>query len=81
MPISPGQAPDPLPDRRRINPAISPPAPGLRAILLYLACGVRDVLVVDPRTGLVYHDAPDRPRRTLAAPITIDLACGCRLTI
>lgn len=47
----------------------------------YLACGVQDVLIVDPRTGVVYHDAPDRPRRTLTAPITIDLACGCRLTI
>jgi Uma2 family endonuclease len=47
----------------------------------YLAYGVRDVLIVDPRTGVVYHDMPNQGRRTLSTPVTIDLACGCRVTI
>jgi Uma2 family endonuclease len=47
----------------------------------YLAYGVQDVLIVDPRTGVVYHDTPDAARRSLTAPITIDLRCGCRVTV
>jgi Uma2 family endonuclease len=47
----------------------------------YLAYGVRDVLTVDPRANVIYHDTPGQPRRTLAAPATLDLACGCRLTV
>lgn len=47
----------------------------------YLAYGVQDVLIVDPRAGLVYHDALDIPRRTLTAPIMINLSCGCRVTV
>lgn len=47
----------------------------------YLAYGVQDVLIVDPRTGAVYHATPGNERRTLAAPVTIDLRCGCRVTV
>jgi hypothetical protein len=47
----------------------------------YLAYGVQDVLIVDPRAGLVYHDTPGQERRTLTAPVSIDLACGCQLTV
>jgi Uma2 family endonuclease len=47
----------------------------------YLAYGVQDVLIVDPRSGAVYHDTPGQERRTLAAPVPIDLICGCRVTI
>jgi Uma2 family endonuclease len=47
----------------------------------YLAYGVRDVLIVDPRAGIVYHDAPGQERQTNATPATIDLACGCRVTV
>lgn len=47
----------------------------------YLAYGVQDVLIFDPRTGAVFHDTPGSERRTLAAPVTIDLRCGCRLTV
>jgi Uma2 family endonuclease len=47
----------------------------------YLAYGVQDVLIVDPRSDVVYHDTPDQERRTLTTPATIDLACGCRVTV
>lgn len=47
----------------------------------YLAYGVLDVLIFDPRTGAVYHDTPGNERRTLAAPVTIDLRCGCRVMV
>jgi Uma2 family endonuclease len=47
----------------------------------YLAYGVRDVLIVDPRAGIVYHDAPGQVRQTHATPTMIDLACGCRVTV
>lgn len=47
----------------------------------YLAYGVQDVLIVDPRGDVVYHDAPGQERRTLTAPATIDLTCGCRVTV
>jgi Uma2 family endonuclease len=47
----------------------------------YLTYGVQDVLIVDPRTGVVYHDTPDAARRALTAPITVDLRCGCRVTV
>lgn len=47
----------------------------------YLENGVEDVLIVDPRSGAVYHDTPGQERRTLSAPVTIDLRCGCRVTV
>lgn len=43
----------------------------------YLACGVLDVLVVDPRSGLVRHYRPGQPMSELHTPTTIALACGC----
>lgn len=47
----------------------------------YLAYGVQDVLIFEPRTGAVYHDTPGTERRTLTSPVTIDLSCGCRVTV
>jgi Uma2 family endonuclease len=47
----------------------------------YLAYGVHDVLIVDPRSGLVYYDIPQQKRQTLPTPVTVDLTCGCRLTV
>lgn len=47
----------------------------------YLACGVRDVLVVDPRGGIALHYRPDRERVELHTPATIALACGCRVRL
>lgn len=42
---------------------------------------VPEVLVVDPRSGVVYHYRADHPRRTLASPVTVELGCGCRVTL
>jgi Uma2 family endonuclease len=47
----------------------------------YLAYGVQDVLIFDPRSGAVYHDRLGQERRSLTAPVSIDLRCGCRLTV
>lgn len=46
----------------------------------YLTFGI-EVLVVDPRSRLVRHYRPGLPTMTLGAPITIDLQCGCRLSL
>ncbi len=48
--------------------------------LFYLAQGVKDVVVFDPRTLLVLHVQREGTRR-LIAPVEIDLACGCRCRI
>ncbi len=47
----------------------------------YLAYGVQEVLIFDPRTNVVYHDVAGQPRRALTAPVTVDLACGCRVVV
>lgn len=47
----------------------------------YLACGVQDVVIVDPRQYLVYHDTLAQRRRILQAPVTLALACGCLLSV
>lgn len=46
----------------------------------YLSQGVKDVLVFDPRTLLVMHLSQGQARR-LTSPVSLDLACGCCLTI
>jgi Uma2 family endonuclease len=47
----------------------------------YVACGVRDVLVVDPRLGTIHHYRPNQPIQTHPTPFTIILECGCRVDI
>jgi Uma2 family endonuclease len=48
----------------------------------YLACGVLDVLIVDPRNGAIRHERPgERGLTILHAPATITLACGCQVRI
>ncbi|NCC36730.1 MAG: Uma2 family endonuclease, partial [Chloroflexia bacterium] len=54
---------------------------GIDGAPFYLAYGVQDVVIVDPRAGVVYHDTLEHARRTHNAPVTIDLRCGCRVTI
>jgi Uma2 family endonuclease len=47
----------------------------------YLACGVADVLVVDPRSGRVLHyRTGEHTPRALRAPVAVDLQCGCSIT-
>jgi Uma2 family endonuclease len=47
----------------------------------YLECGIADVLIVDPRSGLVRHYRPGRPMDELKAPAAVTLACGCRVSV
>ena len=47
----------------------------------YLACGVADVLVVDPRAGHALHYRPGQPVVQLTSPVTVALACGCNVTV
>lgn len=47
----------------------------------YIANGMRDVLVVDPRNDTVTHYQPGVPDETHPLPRTIDLACGCQVSI
>ena len=46
----------------------------------YLAQGVLDVVVVDPRSGVVTHYRTTHVVNH-RAPVTLDLQCGCRCTI
>jgi Uma2 family endonuclease len=46
----------------------------------YLAQGVKDVVIVSPHDFSVLHARGDE-RRRLEAPVTIDLLCGCRVTV
>jgi len=47
----------------------------------YLAMGVKDVLVVDPRAGEVRHHRHGAQMSTRRLPATFDLLCGCRCTV
>lgn len=47
----------------------------------YLAQGVKDVLVVEPRASRVTHFSHGRAAVEAAIPLTVDLRCGCRVTI
>jgi len=46
----------------------------------YLMHGVLDVLVFDPRTGVVSHFRRDG-RRQLTSPSEVDLECGCLVSV
>jgi Uma2 family endonuclease len=46
----------------------------------YLAHGVRDVVIVDPRSGVVMHYRADQVAH-YHQPVTIDFQCGCRCQI
>jgi len=46
----------------------------------YLSQGVKDVVVFDPLTLLVLHVRKDRTTRQVA-PVTVELACGCRVLV
>jgi Uma2 family endonuclease len=46
----------------------------------YLSQGVKDVLVFDPATLLVLHVRHGHASRQIS-PVTLDLECGCRVTL
>ena len=46
----------------------------------YLAQGVKDVIIFDPRTWVVLHMRRESTRR-LVSPVEIVLECGCQCTV
>ena len=46
----------------------------------YLAQGVKDVVIVDPRSGATSHFRTTGVT-VRQAPVTIDFQCGCRCTV
>src|SRR5262252_3317258 len=46
----------------------------------YLEQGVKDVILFDPRTGVITHRRRDGDE-LLRSPVTIQLECGCRITV
>lgn len=52
----------------------------LLGVDFYLARGVKDVVVFDPRSGLVIHARRDGSRNG-QSPWRIDLECGCEVTV
>ena len=51
---------------------ISPP--------IYLANGVKDIVVFNPYTNEVVHFRPDETRK-FTSPVEIEFECGCRCTV
>jgi len=46
----------------------------------YIAQGVKDVILFDPRTNEVTHRRRDTTARH-ESPVTLNLECGCRITV
>jgi Uma2 family endonuclease len=42
----------------------------------YLSVGVKDVIIFDPFTKIVYHYRKDENKR-LESPVTLEFECGC----
>ena len=47
----------------------------------YLAHGIKDVIVLDPYTGIVWHHRPDAPVDRHQSPVDLSLRCGCLVTV
>ena len=47
----------------------------------YLRHGIRDVIVLDPYTGIVWHHLPTAPVERHQSPVDFELACGCFVTV
>jgi Uma2 family endonuclease len=48
---------------------------------IYLANGVRDVVVVDPEQGVFTHYRPGQPRSIQQLPYQLRLKCGCSVQL
>ncbi len=46
----------------------------------YLSIGVKDIIVFEPQTKIVYHHRKDGSKR-LESPINIELECGCNCEV
>jgi hypothetical protein len=46
----------------------------------YLSMGVKDAIIFDPSTLIIYHYQKDKNRR-LESPVSINFECGCSCTV
>ena len=53
----------------------------VRSPEFYLRYGVKDVVVFDPYTGLVWHHRRDRNPERGVSPVEIAFECGCHATV
>lgn len=47
----------------------------------YLAQGVKDVIVLDPYTGIVWHHRTEQGVERHQSPVDLSLRCGCFVTV
>lgn len=47
----------------------------------YLRVGIPDVLVFDPETNLVRHWRNGGNKKSYQSPVSLDLLCGCNITL
>ena len=53
----------------------------LIGVPFYQQVGVRDIVVLDPRTGEVRHWQQGQPERAYVSPATLTFLCGCTATV
>ncbi|MES2464927.1 MAG: Uma2 family endonuclease [Armatimonadota bacterium] len=47
----------------------------------YLRSGIKDIIVFDPDTGNVRHFRPGYSEARFSTPVTLQLDCGCQVTV
>lgn len=47
----------------------------------YLRIGIPDIIVLDPETNEVRHWRNGGNEKTYSSPVTLDLLCGCTITV
>ena len=53
----------------------------LIGVPFYQQTGIRDIVVLDPRTGAVRHWQQGQPERAYASPVPLTFLCGCAATV
>ena len=53
----------------------------LIGIPFYQQVGVKDIVVLDPRTGEMRHWQQGQPERAYASPVSLTFLCGCMATV
>ena len=53
----------------------------LIGVPFYRQVGIRDIVVLDPRTGDVRHWQQGQPERAYASPVFLTFLCGCAATV
>ena len=51
------------------------------SVPFYLRSGIKDIIVFDPATSDVRHFRPGHAEARFSTPITLNLTCGCEVTV